>query len=218
MPYVYKYKGKKIRYDDMITLHHIDDNFSYQKYLEEYGELVLESLTSKIDFDDYMPSPITKDPEYDKAECELYNEFSEYAHQYEILYQEKGIDPTKDIKELADLYRQVLSLLEEEIKEKRLKEQRIALITVLKRVCDQKKTKEDAERKERIAAFKEGKISFKELKFGDLKEFETYKQIVDLKRFLWVRFNEELLKLDYDNMTIEEIVSFLNIEESNKRK
>lgn len=213
MPFIYKHKGKKIRYDDKITLHDIDDDFSYKKYLENYGELALKSMLESFDFNDYISSiPNDKDPEYDKAECELYSEFSEYAHEYELLYQKKGIDPTKDIKELADLYRQVLLILEEEIKEKRLKEQRIALIKILKRVCEQKRIKEDTEKKERIAAFKEGKIPFRELKFGDLREFETRKQIVDLKRFLWVRFNEELLKLDYNNMTIKEIITFLGLE------
>lgn len=219
MPFVYNYKGKRIRYDDMITLHDVDDNFSYQGYLEEYAENVLKFLSEPIDFDSLGSNDIKKENlEYEQAISELYAEFSRYANEYEILYQEKGIDPTENIKELAQLYRQLLTFLEEEAKKEKIKEQRLSLIRVLKRVCLQKKIAEDAESAKRVIAFKEGNITIQELKFRDLKEFVTNKKIINLQRVLRSKFNEEILRLDYNNMTIREIINFLNLEEGLKRK
>lgn len=215
MSFIYKYKGKKIRYDDKITLHDIDDDFSYKKYLENYAEDYLRSYLEPIDLDtiSFNTSDKTEEDEaYESAACELYSEFSNYANEYEILYQKQGIDPTNDIKELADLYRQVLEILEAEAQEQKMRNQRIALVTVLKKVCAKKKLKEDTESEERISAFKAGKINVVDLKFRDLSKFVTNKKIIDLQRFLRRKFNDEILKLDYQNMTIKEIITFLGLE------
>lgn len=215
MSFIYKYNGKKIRYDDKITLHDIDDDFSYKKYLENYAEDYLRSSLEPIDLDNisfHTSDKNEEDEAYESAVCELYSEFSNYANEYEILYQKQGIDPTNDIKELADLYRKVLEMLEAEAQEQKMRNQRIALVTVLKKVCAKKKLEEDVESEERIAAFKAGKINVVDLKFRDLSRFVINKKIIDLQRLLRIKFNDEILKLDYQNMTIKEIITFLGLE------